>query len=531
MRSDESEKNDLFALAALFVLALAIRLIRLFDLDIWMDESGTLIQVQHSFAGIWNLCKLDNTPPLFSWIMKIGYSLFPDENALRLFSAFLGSLTPPAAFALGKTMLDRRLAWALGIACVLSPALLYQHQIIRSYSLFSLFSCLSVIGFIRGLQTNQWKYWILTALANLLGFYTFLFMAFLIAAEVLLLLWFYRLSWQKYLRPCLAHVPVVLLMLVWAVFAMQRAREIRNDFLYGPLSQDDLVKLWVFFGTGVDFSNRYLLTFLLNLPFLLGVILCLLQMRKMICCQVGAVILIVPIVAVALISLIGPSIFSKRYFIFLLPIYMGLALTGWLSLSSQRLRRLGITTLLLIVMGAAVFYFGNYFGEHGEYGFIKAYGGKPYNGHALSRMASLIRNRIQPDEVVLHFGDSMTRSFSFFPMIYYNKRSLREYLYSRDDIKPYFNGQYLQKGDQIRSLQDLDPLPAGIWMVSLSNTELFFDDSTALGRSVHLKWLNRENLPLQLKQTGYNSSETFRLGGVTAIHYRRRMGLDLKATG
>jgi len=516
-------RNEGWILGLLFAASLGIRLIRLFELDVWFDEVVIVLQLHKSFAEIWNFCKTDNYPPLYVWVMKIWTWIFPGQSSLRVGTALLGSLTPPAAYLLGKTLLDRRLGWILGIACVLSPALLYYHQMIRMYSLFPLFACLSVIGFVRGLQTNQWKYWILTAAANLLGFYTFLFMAFLIVAEALVLAVHFRLAWQAYRRPFLTHILPVLLMLIWAFFALQQVHSVRDDFWIPAPSPVGLFRVWVFLGTGIDFNDRHPLAFLiLNLPFLMGLLFLFPLLLRQMSLRIGAALFALPLIMVYVISLIGQSIFLKRYFIFLLPLYLALSLAGWLSLTRVVARRIGICVLLLILTASALYYFADYYDQHFEYGFIRCQTPSHHSeGHALSQMAALIRSRIAPGECVIHYGNELSRAFSFFPMIWYNQRSVPEYIYSRGPLKSYLGRQYLQPGDQIHQLSDLPEQPPGIWLVILDARADFFDDSTSWGPFLRWGWRNKENLPLELQGADYRSMEAIRMGNVTALYYRR----------
>ena len=116
-------RKDWFAILILFSLALGIRSVQLFSLDLWFDEVVLLFQVKMSYAQIWRFCQNENFPPLFPWLLKAWYSIFPGENSLRFFCALMGALTPPAAYFLGKEIQNRRLGWLLGLACVLSIAL------------------------------------------------------------------------------------------------------------------------------------------------------------------------------------------------------------------------------------------------------------------------------------------------------------------------------------------------------------------------------------------------------------------------
>ncbi len=515
-------RSDWWIVALLFAASFGIRLIRLFDLDLWFDEAVIALQLDKSFADIWNICKTDNYPPLYVWVMKIWASVVPGENSLRVGTALLGSLTPPAAFFLGKILLDRRLGWVLGIVCIISPSLIYQQQMIRMYSLLTFFSCLSLIGFFRALRTQGWRDWTLMAVANLLGFYTFLFMGFLILAEFLVILWHFRIEFPRYLRPVLAHMPALLLMLIWMFPALQRAQVLQEEYMVFPFTLHELGKLWIYFGTRTDFGNNYDLTLFLNLPLLVGVILAIIRIRRYPPFGIAAALLIVPIVIVAAISLGRQSIFLQRYFILLLPIYLGLAVGGWLALPRAMIRRAGLVLLLLVMFGSCSYCFADYFDQHREYGFIHGFGPDGVdNGHAVSQAAQFLQKRIGPDEVIVHFSNPGLCTFSFFPMVWYHHYALPEFLYSVDDVPGYLGRQYLRPGDQIRSLSDLQPPPAGVWLVSVDSTEIFFDDSSAMARIVRSKWLDRWDLPRELDQAGYALKETARLGRVTLLDYRK----------
>ena len=174
-------RADILNITVLFIAALLFRLFRLFDLDVWFDEVAILLQLDMSFGEIWNFCKIENFPPFYPWIAKAWNYIFPGDQSLRLLSAIIGALVPPAAYFLGKEVKDQKFGILLGFACVVSLPLIYYSQVVRMYGLFVLLGCISYTSFIRGMKTNEWKYWVLTAFANLLAFYTFLFAVFICA--------------------------------------------------------------------------------------------------------------------------------------------------------------------------------------------------------------------------------------------------------------------------------------------------------------------------------------------------------------
>jgi hypothetical protein len=517
--------QDWFAAALLFVIALGLRLVRLFDLDVWFDEVVLLFQVKMSYSAIWSFCKNENFPPLFPWMLKAWFSLFPGENSLRLFCALVASLTPPAAYFLGKELQDRRLGWLLGSACVLSVALISYAQMIRMYCVLPLLACLSVLGFLRGIKSNRWRFWFFTAAINLIGFYTFLFFLFLICAEFLVVLWLRRRVLKQLLRPFIAHLPTAGIMLLWVGAMLTRYQDVKSSFLGLDLSSE-FSKLWVFFGTSkISFGDSYLAVILLNLPFLLGVVGAVFYTWRKPAFTILASLIIIPITMAVVVSFSGSSIFFTRYFLFLLPVYLLLVLTGWLSNPHLKIRLAGLTAVYLSMGFSLGYYFYNYEEVHKkEYVFIMPHeAGQPGNGHAMSQFCDSLRHQVRVDEVIIHCSNPQERIFSFFPAIYYNQRSQREYLYSVSAIPNYFGAQYLHEGDQIRSLQDIQPPPRGVWLVTYDPPKLLLDPTARTTyRSRHI-WVEFEDLPAQLIQAGFQPGEMFGIGRLTAIHYRSQI--------
>ena len=519
-------RHDWKILILLFLSALVLRCFRLFDLDVWFDEVVLLFQIKGSFADIWNYCKLDNFPPLFPWLMKLWSIIFPGENSLRFFSALMGSLTPPAAYILGKELLSKRLGLLLGIACLISVSCLFYSQMIRMYSLFPFWACLSLIAFIRGLKTNRWIYWILVACANLLGFYTFLFMLFLIAAEFIILIWYCRKNPGNLARPVLAHIPSVILMLFWLGPLVNRFNAIEQSFALLDVSGLDFLKLWVFLGTGTYFIDQYWLAALFNSPFLLGIVIGYRTWWRHDYLRIMAFLFFGIILSVYVISLLGDSIFQKRYFIFLLPVYLALVFAGWQQLKRRYWSNIGVAITLISMLISMIFYYVNYIQVHDRSGYsLPYYTGDESDGHALSHLASFVEKRVSNEEVIIHYSEPARRIQTFFPSLYYHDRALAEYIYSKAEIPHWDGGQYLKSKEWIRSLYDLEPLPSGIWMVSANSVEVFFgdraEDQASLAQKRKWKWVITDNLPQELREAGYHPVEYYYFGNLTAVYLLR----------
>ena len=81
----------------------------------------------------------------------------------------------------------------------------------------------------------------------------------------------------------------------------------------------------------------------------------------------------------------------------------------------------------------------------------------------------------------------------------------------------------MQPNEWIGTLEDLEPLPSGIWIVSKNSTEYFFDEGKLALMDRGNRWILSENLPEELRREVFYPVETFRRGNVTAIYCCRKL--------
>lgn len=520
---EKTFKTDAVILASLFLVALGVRFIRLFSLDVWFDEVAVLLQAKMTYSQIWEFCKLENFPPLYSWLIKYESNFVHDPQHLRWLSVVIGALVPPVSYLLGKEVQGRKLGLLLGLATILSLPLLYFSQVVRMYSLFALGFTLSYVGFLRGLRTHEWKYWFLMAFANVLSFYAFLFTIFFILSEFVLLYLKFRRDWKQYFRPLAAHLPAFILMSFWFLTLLNRY-QIVQSYVYSKMLLNDPLNLLIYFGTGVLYKGRYFITILFNLPFMLGFFLSIKKWTKGSPQYYLGMIFVISLGTIMFLSIVKQSIFFDRYLLFLLPIYLVLALFGWLQMDQVRWRRAGVALIFMSLLVSYAYYNVFFMDVNDEYRYHGLFHtARNDDGRSLSRTASLVQQRIGKDEVIIHFSRIVVRTLSYFPSVYRHNRSLPEYIYSVEDLPIHCGRQYLHPGDRLARLTDLNPLPAGIWVVTWENPDMVIFDSPWFmwQRENHKNWYKIENLPEQLYQCGYRSKEVIRDGSISLVHFRR----------
>jgi 4-amino-4-deoxy-L-arabinose transferase-like glycosyltransferase len=203
-------------LAALTVLAAALRLSTLGLQSFWFDEAFTPVHVLHPslFKTLHALTQTENSPPLWYILEWVDYRLLgTGEWALRLPSALAGIALVPVAWAIGSELAGR--AAAIGTAAIIavSPIFVWYSQEARVYGLYAFVSGVLILCFLRVLsRPEERRRMIAFAAAGALALLTHYFTAFLLAGMVPWLLW--APETRRRCLPALAAIGVVGLALI-----------------------------------------------------------------------------------------------------------------------------------------------------------------------------------------------------------------------------------------------------------------------------------------------------------------------------
>ncbi len=131
---------------AIVLLALALRLYRLVDKNIWWDEGSSAWQAPMSLAEITLYQARDQHPPLYYWLLHGWYlATGPSLLSLRFFSALWGVMGVAVAYALGTRLLGhRQAAWMGAFLLAISRFHIEWSQEIKMYAMVSTLSMLSL---------------------------------------------------------------------------------------------------------------------------------------------------------------------------------------------------------------------------------------------------------------------------------------------------------------------------------------------------------------------------------------------------
>jgi mannosyltransferase len=179
-------------LAALMVLAAALRFTTLDLQSFWYDEAFTPVHVLRAslLTTLHGVVHTENTPPLW-YVLEWGVSrvLGTGEVALRLLSAFAGLATVPVAWAIGRELSGRRATAIAAAAFVaVNPLFVWYSQEARAYGLFVLTAALAMLCFARARTEPSPRRLALFAVTASLALLTHYFAVFLLIPMIVWLL-------------------------------------------------------------------------------------------------------------------------------------------------------------------------------------------------------------------------------------------------------------------------------------------------------------------------------------------------------
>ena len=174
-------------ITAVTVLAFVLRLFRL-DSELWLDEITTIffyspMPTLHVLTGFVSA----NNHLLNTLLMKLAIAFFGEQEwAVRLPAAIFGAATIPIFYWVSRLMLSQRSSLCAALLLAVSYHHIFFSQNVRSYSMQLFFTTLACGLFVKGLQEDRRRIWILYVAAMFFNMASLLNSSFVFAAHILI---------------------------------------------------------------------------------------------------------------------------------------------------------------------------------------------------------------------------------------------------------------------------------------------------------------------------------------------------------
>jgi len=216
-------KTEKIMVFLVFIVCLALRMAFITQKNLWFDEVFSWHLSLDSFYEIIVRTSNDIHPPLFYFTLKIWNFVFGDSvAAMRLLSALFTSSSVFFLYSISKRYLEPSKAMLVILLYSVSPLNLYYGQEVRMAAM-NLFLNLGSVYFLLKLMDKphdyhrifKEKYAIPFVLFTTAAIYTHYFSFFILAAELLYIIYTYRKSSKQYIAYLYLLISIGVVYLIW----------------------------------------------------------------------------------------------------------------------------------------------------------------------------------------------------------------------------------------------------------------------------------------------------------------------------
>ncbi len=217
--------NRRIALILITLLGLALRLVQLNFQPLWWDEGYSVFFATRDFSTMLARTAIDIHPPLYYALLQFWIAAFGNSDvALRMLSVVIGVSAIPLLYLVARELFNTYVGIVAAFLIALAPLHIYYAQELRMYGLVTTLALASValqLKLFNSQSAIRNSQIILYILVTTLALYTQYFAAFLIAAQIAVVLYLkFRAQWKIDLRAwVIMWLAVGALYLPWLFYA------------------------------------------------------------------------------------------------------------------------------------------------------------------------------------------------------------------------------------------------------------------------------------------------------------------------
>lgn len=212
-------RNRTLTCIALFLLNFILKFSHVSSTDIGLDEPFTIFNAQRNFAGIIELLKIDNNPPLHLFIMHFWIKSFgAGLVSARFLSVLFSSLAAAALFLSATRHFNYRTGLIASLIFSASNLQMFYAHDARVYSLFMLLAILnfnSFFNFIYSEKKNTNKSILIFTLINILLCYAHFFGFVILLVETIVCM--IVTDFRRHLTKLIISSTAVLVTFLWYI--------------------------------------------------------------------------------------------------------------------------------------------------------------------------------------------------------------------------------------------------------------------------------------------------------------------------
>jgi len=168
-----SNRLDGAALIGIVALGAFLRLYRLGDRSLWLDEGLTIFHTRHPWPEVLGLQGwYVESPPLYYILTKATSLFVPEVAAGRVVSVVAGIATLLVVWALVREMVDSRTGLVAAFLLAIAPLHIWYSQEARQYAVVILAIALAYLSLFKVLRTGRLRWAVLYAAALWAAMYT-----------------------------------------------------------------------------------------------------------------------------------------------------------------------------------------------------------------------------------------------------------------------------------------------------------------------------------------------------------------------
>ena len=355
-------KRKYLYLILIILVASALRFNHLFDKAPGTDEINSIENSKNVFAHNFMLepplLGTDLFPPLFYILGNLVINIFYTENSLKVLMVMFGILSIIAFYFLVKEIFDTKLAIVAVTLMAFSPMHIIYSKHIRQYMPLIFLYILSVLFLYRFLFKEDQKSLIYLLITYILSVYLHYFSLLFIGAHFLIV-WVFKIRKKIKVKNYIYVIVATFLALLTltplitkqyvAAQSLQSIPSFKSIYLFYPFYK---------FSSMLDFSEILniestilIIPLFINILVIYGFFRSFKQKNKAIFLSLN---LLIPILSLAIVS-IFLQVFSFRYLVFLLPIYL-IFLSHSLYSKNFYLRK-GLFILIILMWLWVIYYY------------------------------------------------------------------------------------------------------------------------------------------------------------------------------